>query len=78
MTNQKLNKRGGSSPPIDEQDEIVKAIDIGLQKLSDQESVNTRQINNLTEYRSALITATVTVTGQIDVRDRQPPDSATV
>jgi hypothetical protein len=38
--------------------------------------VITGQINNLSDYRSALITATVT--GQIDVRDWQPPDSATV
>lgn len=60
-------------PPPAEQKEIVAAIDVGLQTLFNQESMISKQIDHLTEYRSALITAAVT--GEIDVRDWQPPEA---
>lgn len=53
-------------PPLNEQREIVKAVDKGNKRLDKMTDITNREIAKLIEYRAALITAAVT--GRIDVR----------
>lgn len=59
-------------PPLEEQVAIRKFLDKKLQILAATEAKITEALESLLEYRIALITATVT--GQIDIRDWQPPE----
>ena len=53
-------------PPIDEQRRIISYLDDFCQKIDSSKSIIEGQIAQLKEYKTALISATVT--GQIDVR----------
>lgn len=62
-------------PPKFEQDEIVGRLEKITSKLDQQAEQITKVIDRLQEYRSALVTNAVT--GKIDVRGFQIPDSST-
>lgn len=59
-------------PPLEEQQEIVLHIHQQMKRCNQLSDLAIREIEALQEYRTALITATVT--GQIDVRDWQAPE----
>lgn len=61
-------------PPPDEQVEIVAYIEEGAKKLAIQCDLVISVVEHLHEYRSSLITNAVT--GRIDVRDFEIPQSA--
>ena len=61
-------------PPIDEQVEILKYIDIQSKKLNELEQKAESAIQLMQERRTALISAAVT--GKIDVRNWQNPTEA--
>ena len=54
-------------PPVDEQREIVRAIEVGTHDLNNAISVTQREIALLSEYRTRLIADVVT--GKLDVRE---------
>ncbi|HEY0719915.1 MAG TPA: restriction endonuclease subunit S [Gammaproteobacteria bacterium] len=56
-------------PPIDEQEQIVSALNADLQKLENLEIETVSSVELLKEHRTALISAAVT--GKIDVREQQ-------
>ncbi len=60
-------------PPIDERKAIIEYIDLMLEKTSATIELASQQNTLLQERRAALISAAVT--GKIDVRDWQPPES---
>lgn len=61
-------------PPLEEQQEIVLHIHQQLKRCNRLRDLAIREIETLQEYRTTLITAAVT--GQIDVRDWQAPQTA--
>lgn len=63
-------------PPAEEQHKICQYLDPLLQKIEDQRAKVDFVIERLQEYRAALITSAVT--GKIDVRDFQVPQTAEV
>jgi type I restriction enzyme S subunit len=58
-------------PPLDEQNEIVRFIDIEINKLNKMIAINKAAIENLQDYRDSLITASVT--GQLDLSNSPLP-----
>lgn len=62
-----------AAPTLKEQNHIVEKLELFSQKTEQQEQSINLAIGRLHEYRTALITAAVT--GQIDVRDWQAPQS---
>ncbi len=58
-------------PPLDEQEKISRYLELNLKRTTSMIDSNSKVINRLTEYRTALITAAVT--GKIDVRQVEIP-----
>ena len=56
---------------MDEQSQIVAYVDSSLKKIAKMKRLNRKAISKLEEYRSALITSTVT--GKIDTRNIKVP-----
>ncbi|WP_086982436.1 restriction endonuclease subunit S [Vibrio aphrogenes] len=71
ITGETIKSRTVPIPPIENQLEIVRYIEVELAKLSLLEQATQLTIEKLEEYRSALITSAVT--GKIDVREIELP-----
>jgi type I restriction enzyme S subunit len=64
-------------PPFEEQNAIATFLERETSKIDQLAAKIESAINRLQEYRTALITATVTVTGKIDVRAEAGESSRT-
>ena len=70
LTKEKLSNTPVMVPPLAEQQSIADFLDAKIAKIDELISELTKQIDELTEYKQAVITEAVT--GKVDVRDYKP------
>ncbi len=70
----KYNNLKISTPPIDEQKQIIKYLENETTRIDTMATKTKKEIELLQEYRTALISEVVT--GKIDIRDWKEPETA--